>query len=404
MDKNTMAAMLFLLDSSSSSEDSFLLGSSSSSSSSDSSFFDLVLKNTGDSSSDDEDDDDQQEEKQFNFMDTIDKFSEREFKTNLRLNRTTMEQLIAKYTQSEIFTNVKNQNSKLKIDARIEVTLYVWYISHNNEVSQIGCLFRITEFSVWTAIVRVSNWLISKGHEYIKWPQGDVISENCRKFKAIKQMPGIIGAINCLHIPIEAPKRDAKSYLNSPNHYTIVLQAVVDADEKFVDICCGEPGSSTNRTVLTKSSLYKRVQDNYVKLFPSNTFLLGGDAYDATNWIVPPFKDNGELTDQQSLFNNLHSDTWMVVENVFKKLKGRFRRLNRFTQQQNPNLVSNIIASSCILYNLCIINDDQYDVLIDDEEQVLAGDSDEGDDKENLEISMDRRQLLFDYLCQKNII
>lgn len=52
-------------------------------------------------------------------------------------------------------------------------------------------------------------------------------------------------------------------------------------------------------------------------LFPGETFLLGDSAYPSLPWLVPPFRDNGHLTPQQTDFNFIHSSTRITVEKAF---------------------------------------------------------------------------------------
>ncbi|XP_055903680.1 uncharacterized protein LOC129939620 [Eupeodes corollae] len=384
MDNETKKILLeYLLDSSSSSEES-----------SSSSELDRLMS-SDDSSSD------ENNASVSNFMKTIEDYSELGFKSHFRLNRSTVEKLIEKYSQSDFFSSRPNHGGKTKIEPRKEVYVYVWYVSNTLTFRQLGNLFGIATSSAWSVVGRVSSWLFSIGNEYIKWPQGDVIDQISHKFETKKKIPGIIGAIDCTHITIAAPKSNKEAYYNRKQNFTIVLQAVVDADKKFIDICVGEPGSLHDSRVLRRSALYNQAETNYSRLFPSNTFLLGDSAYASSNWIVPPFKDYGQLTDQQKSFNFIHSSTRMVVENAFGLLKGRFRRINKFTEQRTINSIKKIVVSVCILHNLCISNDDNITL----DEEVTPQENNLGHNTNpELNTSRNRRETLFTYLCQTNII
>ncbi|XP_055914549.1 uncharacterized protein LOC129947843 [Eupeodes corollae] len=351
-------------------------------------------------SSNDSSSDEDTHEKVANFMETIEKYSETDFKSHFRLDRSTAEQLIESYSQTDFFAT-SNHGGKMKIEAREEIYFYVWYVSNTLTFRQLGNLFGVATSTAWSIVGRVSSWLVSKGREFIKWPQGDAVEQNCRKFEAKKRIPSVIGAIDCTHIVISAPKSNKKCYYDRKQNFTIVLQAVVDADKKFIDICCGEPGSLHDSRVLKRSTLYNRVQTNYTQLFPSNTFLLGDSAYASSHWIVPPFKDYGQLSDQQKAFNFIHSSTRMVIENAFGLLKGRFRRINKFTEQRNLNSVKRIVVSACILHNLCIINADT--IVLDQEATPEERHLEQNSNLEN-SASRNRREALFSYRCQQNIL
>ena len=140
----------------------------------------------------------------------------------------------------------------------------------------------------------------------------------------------------------------------------------MDAEKKFIDITVGEPGSLHDSRVLRRSELYSRAETDYIELFPNSYFILGDSAYPSKSWLVPPFKDTGNLTDAQRRFNYSHSSTRIVVENTFGLIKGRFRRLLKFTEQTDLRVVTKIIMSACIMHNICL----SHDVLYDENEEI----------------------------------
>ncbi|XP_055904676.1 uncharacterized protein LOC129940385 [Eupeodes corollae] len=335
------------------------------------------------------------------FIMTIESFSEEDFKSHFRLRRSTIERLITSYSQHYLSLHAVNRGGRIKIGCRKEVFMYIWYISNTVTFRQLANLFGVTKSSSWVVVNRVCKWLVSKGQDYIKWPQGNAVTENCRKFEEKKRIPGVLGAIDCTHITIVAPKIDKVCYYNRKHKFTIILQAVVDADKKFIDISCGEPGSLHDSRVLRRSQLFKKALSHTNQLFPANSFIFGDSAYAASNWLVPPYKDNGRLTEQQRTFNYVHSATRIVVEHAFGLLKGRFRRLLKFTEQRDIRSVTNLVVSACILHNLCIAMGDTYnDEGISQEEETDTIDAAESTSNP----TTNRRQILFEYLREHNII
>jgi len=77
--------------------------------------------------------------------------------------------------------------------------------------------------------------------------------------------------------------------------------------------------------------------------------------------LICPFKDNGNLTQNQKIFNYRHSATRIVIENAFGLLKGRFRRLKFFDNNDLTFVVKCIIAAA-VLHNICLDNQDEFDI------------------------------------------
>ena len=65
------------------------------------------------------------------------------------------------------------------------------------------------------------------------------------------------GAIDGCHIPISAPAMNHYDYYDRKGCYSIITQAVVDYQYRFLDVHTGCPGSVDNAHVLVYSSLYK---------------------------------------------------------------------------------------------------------------------------------------------------
>lgn len=282
-----------------------------------------------------------------------------------------------------------------------EIYLFIWYMSNTLTFRQLANLFGISKSASWNTIVRVSSWIVSIAHEFIKWPEANEVPLVEMGFYRKRSIPGIIGAIDCAHFKINRPKDNAIKYFNRNHYYSLNLQAIVDADKKFLDIHCGEPGSLHDARVLRRSPFFSDVIANQNVIFPNNTFIIGDSAYPNNSWIVPPFRDTGRLTDQQKHFNFIHSSTRIVVENAFGLLRVRFRRVMHFMEQKNNHLAINLIVCACVLHNICII---QNDHLSNDNENFLNNNEYIGNEDANANDPNCRRDQLFNHLLNSNIL
>jgi len=132
----------------------------------------------------------------------------------------------------------------------------------------------------------------------------------------------------------------------------------------FRNVYCGEPGSFHDARVFRRSLLYETALTDKRILFPGETFLLGDSVYPSLPWLVPPFRDNGHLTPQQTEFNFIHSSTRITVEKAFGQL---------------ITFITNTVVAACILHNYCINKYDIYDFpeYNDDDCLNVANDNDE---------------------------
>lgn len=144
--------------------------------------------------------------------------------------------------------------------------------------------------------------------------------------------------------------------------------------------------------MLKRSALYEKA---FQRQILQETFLLGDSAYPSLRWLVPPFKDNGNLSNNQKDFNYRHSSTRIVIENTFGLLKGRFRRL-KFFENIKIGFVVKCVIGACVLHNICI-NFDDLDIPYDNINQdVEVGEDHEDGYYEYFEPEFDRRQELYE--------
>ncbi|XP_036345587.1 protein ALP1-like [Rhagoletis pomonella] len=300
------------------------------------------------SSSGDDSEEEQVEHPKFvGFIDVIDEYADEDFKSHFRLNRKTVDYLITRYNENDQ-NHSRTMSGKPKIPAKTMIYMYIWYLSNTITYRQLANLFGVTKSTAWAIVRRVVAWIISIGYEFITWPTGKAVEDTTRKFLQRKKVPGVIGAIDCTHITINAPKKDKHIYFDRKRNYSLVLQEIVDADMKFIDIYCGEPGSYHDFRVLKRSASYRKAENSVENLFPNSTF-------------TTVFKDYGSLTEQQIRLNKIHSSARIVVENAFGLLKGRFRRLLKFTEHKDLCAVTHLVASACIMHNINILkNDDTF--------------------------------------------
>lgn len=334
------------------------------------------------------------------FLQTIEAMSEEDFRSNFRVNRTTSLYLIDMYIEHKDGLNVRNRSREMhQLAGDKEMLMFLWYLANTITFRQLAILFGVSKSTAWNVVVKISSWMVTLSNIYIRWPLPHEIVTVSNKFEERQHIPHVIGAIDVTHIGIKKPIIHGTDYYNKKQYYSLSLQAVVDADKKFTDIYCGEPGSLHDARILRKSKLFSNILDNPESMFINNCFILGDSAYPAKNWLITPFRNNGHLTNQQRRFNFIHSSTRMVVENAFGLLKIRFRRLLHFTEHVHLNLLVNLIVSACILHNICIIQNDEFpvdDLELQPEEPII---------EENVNLNgTERRQTLINELIENGVL
>ncbi|XP_032690730.1 protein ALP1-like [Odontomachus brunneus] len=327
------------------------------------------------------------------FLDTVQLYSDTVFKEHFRLARHTAYLQINLLQQSDFIPS--HSSGVRKISAEWSFLIFLWYLANTEPLRTLGDRFDVSISSIFRVIHRVVEWLLSRLDEEIIWPErNDAILKTSQKFEAKRGIQKCIGAIDFTHITIRQPVDHPTDYCNRKRFFSVILQGVVDADMKFTNIYCGEPGSLHDVRVLRRSLLYITAQDNIKNIFPNGTCIIGDSAYPLLPWLVPPFRNNGNLTIQQSEFNVLHSSTRMAVERAFGYLKGRFRRL-KFLELLNIEFIPKLITAGCIMHNIAIKENDENEFFADDiNDSFIDNAANDNCEINNLHVNRNRNEII----------
>lgn len=167
---------------------------------------------------------------------------------------------------------------------------------------------------------------------------------------------------------IRTPTHKIKStYVNRHDMPSLTLQAICDANKKFLDVFTGPPSKVHDARVFKLSFISETLPD----ICGDEWHVLGDAAYPLKKYLITPYRDYGNLTQEQRNFNYKFSACRVKIENAFGLLKTRFRQLMRLDFNTVERSCKFIIAC-CALHNLCICNADDLDDLEDNVEENIV--------------------------------
>eukprot|EP01018_Ginkgo_biloba_P024044 Gb_25035 [translate_table: standard] len=225
-----------------------------------------------------------------------------------------------------------------------------------------------------STVIKVVKKFISlkkRARNLIQWPI-DLTSLHQIKdgFRLKQGFPNCCGAIDATHIQMDLPYNESSvDWYDCEHNYSMLVQAVVDSNMQFLDICISWPRSLNDTHLLRNSSFYRLCEGGERlngHLAPIGTidmreYIIGDGGYPLLLWLIIHFL--GVVTNAQKLFNFKLSSMLIVVERAFGKLKNTWHLLqNRF---KNPNLklLPRIIIVCCILHNMLLsmeTSEDEY--------------------------------------------
>ena len=169
-------------------------------------------------------------------------YSEEEFKQRFRFKKQTVH-LLLHVISSDLEHGLPNSNNFIPPILQIAVALRFYATGHFQITD--GDLIGISQPSVCRIIERVSRAIAKRKAQFIKFPTAGSLQDIKRQFKDIGGIPGVVGCIDCSHIPISSlGGEEAELFRNRKGYFSVNVQAVCDPIMRFTNIVCRWPGST----------------------------------------------------------------------------------------------------------------------------------------------------------------
>jgi hypothetical protein len=292
---------------------------------------------------------------------TVPQYLPDDFKSFFRMTRGTFEKILQQISGAEKLRRRIGIGGRQQIAIDKDLLMTCWFLGNLESVRSIADRFIVSKSTFLDHNRRMPTVLCdSLLKTVICWPSDNEKHAVISEFQNKKGFPGVLGAIDGTHIKISAPTRRHQDYFNRKGYYSIILQAVCREDRRFTDVYCGWPGKVHDARVFRNSPLCEALP-----ALTGINHILGDGAYPISRYLMTPYRDNGHLTREQVNFNKTLSGTRVLIKNSFGMLKSRFRRLQHIDMVDIEYIIKAVIAA-CILHNLCILNEDEIDILFEE--------------------------------------
>uniref|UniRef100_A0ABD2WA75 DDE Tnp4 domain-containing protein n=1 Tax=Trichogramma kaykai TaxID=54128 RepID=A0ABD2WA75_9HYME len=237
------------------------------------------------------------------------------------------------------------------------------FLATGHTYSQLSFSFRMGVSTVQKIVIEVMDviWkILFPVHMPI--PTRDHFMKIAEQFHAKWGFPHCLGSIDGRHVRIKKPSKSFAKYYNYKNFFSVVFQACVDANYKYICIDVGGCGSQSDGCTYRFSTLKRAIDEKKLKIpamkrIKNSTceipfFFVGDGAYPLSNNLMKPFPGK-KLSRDQILFNRKLSRARAVVENAFGYTCQKWR-IFYTTIQTSPITVNKLIKSTCLLHNIII--------------------------------------------------
>ncbi|XP_062556532.1 putative nuclease HARBI1 [Armigeres subalbatus] len=297
----------------------------------------------------------------------IDKYSDKQFREQFRLQRSTAMYLIERY-ESSTYGCINEGKGRKGIAPKNQILAFIWFCANKDSYREVCNLFNMAESTVFSHLNSVLDFFYDISKQIIKFPDSEEEKQQVASdFQKVSKFENVIGCIDGSYISIRKPAKKIRStYINRHDMVSITLQGVCDSKKRFLDVCVGSPSKIHDSRIFSLSPL----SENLAIICNQRYHLLGDAAYPLREYLLTPYRHDGRMTHKKQKYNLKHSQTRVLIENAFSLLKTRFRQLMRldfFTIER----MCKFVMACCVLHNICISLND----LIETDEELIMHES-----------------------------
>ncbi|CAI5483355.1 unnamed protein product [Closterium sp. Yama58-4] len=235
----------------------------------------------------------------------------------------------------------------------VKVALALTRMGHGWSYRELGLHFG---FSVSYAkkvydifIVFVTTWLVPK---WVKWPTPDDLGHMAAEFRMRGGIPGVVGAIDGTYIRTRGWGIHREDFRNRKGFFSIILQIICDSAGYIWDFFAGWPGSVNDARVFNNSPAHARIEAGDLHDY----VIVSDAAYGLHSYTYTPFRatPGRPLPSAMHVWNLQQSRTRMVVEQVFGRLKGKWRVLDGRMESHIGRVVATVSAA-VVIHNIELV-------------------------------------------------
>ncbi|KAK7087708.1 hypothetical protein V1264_021722 [Littorina saxatilis] len=199
----------------------------------------------------------------------------------------------------------------------------------------------------------------------IRWPSGEDDVKQCLlTFEQNYNFQGVMGCLGACRLPLRLRSAKRGAPYRDPNgRPSILLQAVCDANRRFLHVSAGWPGTTAEHVAFHESDL-----PGLLDKLPDYAQVLASRDYPARNHVWIPFSQNAPMSDEMFYFNRLHAASMVALDRTTLLLKNTFQRLELL--EMLPDKIPSVVLAACALINFIL---EREDVGGEDRFPVLSG-------------------------------
>lgn len=195
--------------------------------------------------------------------------------------------------------------------------------------------------------------------EHLPYPTEQAWLASADSFLQKSNFPNCIGSLDGKHCQIKCPARSGSKYFNYKKHFSLSLQAVTNAEGKFLIVDVGGVGRQSDSGLFRSSSLYQQLETGELnvpspQLLPDTNItapfvIVADEGYPLLPYLMRPFPQR-QLDNRKRIYNYRLSRARRSVECAFGMLSSKWRVLHKAIEADVKTAAA-VVKAVCVLHN-----------------------------------------------------
>ncbi|CAI0474986.1 unnamed protein product [Linum tenue] len=258
-----------------------------------------------------------------------------------------------------------------------QVAVALRRLGTGDSLAAVADSFGLNHSTVSQVTWRFVEALEQRALHHLRWPSTELeMAEIKSKFQKLQGLPNCCGVVDTTHITMLLSTSDPTSnvWLDREKNYSMVLQAIVDPEMRFLDIVTGWPGNMEDWVVFQSSTFHKlcengeRLNGKKVQQLSKEgsseirEYIIGDSGFPLLPYLMVPY--DKELSESRAEFNKRHLGTRVVAQRALARLKETWKIIRGQMWRPDRHRMPRFILVCCLLHNIAIDMQDEVQAAI----------------------------------------
>ncbi|CAH1966693.1 unnamed protein product [Acanthoscelides obtectus] len=155
----------------------------------------------------------------------------------------------------------KQSNFRKCISPKERLSVTVRFLSTGMAFRSLAFSYRIAHNTIAGIIYETCDVIWECFSEkHMPFPTAELLEKSAKDYEQLWNFPNCVASIDGKHVRIKCPKKTGSKHFYYKGFFSVVLQAMVNAQYKFLSVDVGAYGRQSDSGVFSESNLFQHIE------------------------------------------------------------------------------------------------------------------------------------------------